>query len=83
MCIALAFPMPRLNVHRAIVTIKCGAHARVSLSGGISATVLLFALVVILGREEDELSLYDASLSEWAVTSLPMTNPSEDEPTAL
>jgi 3-mercaptopyruvate sulfurtransferase SseA len=37
--------------------------------------VLLFALVEILGVDESTLSLYDASLSEWAVESeLPMTN---------
>ena len=38
---------------------------------------MLFALVVLLGRDEATLSLYDASLSEWAVdATLPMTNPS-------
>ena len=45
--------------------------------GGISATTLLFALVVLLDCREG-LSLYDASLSEWAVTDLPMTNPTEE-----
>lgn len=35
--------------------------------------MVLFALVAILGREQDALSLYDASLSEWAaVDRLPM-----------
>ena len=38
--------------------------------------MLLFALVEILGVDESSLSLYDASLSEWAVEpDLPMTNP--------
>ena len=38
--------------------------------------MVLFALVEILGVDETRLSLYDASLSEWAVEpELPMTNP--------
>lgn len=40
--------------------------------------MLLFALVEILGADETRLSLYDASLSEWAVEDeLPMTSPAE------
>ena len=38
---------------------------------------MLFALVVLLGRDERNLALYDASLSEWAAEdALSMVDPS-------